>query len=129
MNAYGNATTTTYGTRTTYIPITVHRSDYGAVYFVKRKFLFGAGFDDLTADQRQELQSSHGVALRDIVNGTPAFRADFLPGDIVVGFGVSPVYNSAEFGKLLESAAGQTVDVTVIRKGQRLVKKVSISTY
>jgi len=39
VTAYGNSTTTTYGSRTTYIPMTVNRYDYGAVYFVKWKFM------------------------------------------------------------------------------------------
>ena len=30
VTAYGNASTTTYGTNTNYVPITVNRSDYGA---------------------------------------------------------------------------------------------------
>ena len=39
VTAYGNSTTTTYGTTTNYVPITVNRSDYGAVFFVKQRFL------------------------------------------------------------------------------------------
>ena len=61
VNAYGNATTTTYGSETTYIPMTVHRSDYAAIYFVKRKYAFGANFSDLTDEQRQALQSNAPV--------------------------------------------------------------------
>ena len=33
VTAYGSGTTTTRGTTTNYMPVTVNRSDYGAVYF------------------------------------------------------------------------------------------------
>ena len=33
--AFGNSTTTTYGTNTTYVPMTVNRYQYGALYLVK----------------------------------------------------------------------------------------------
>ncbi len=42
VTAYGNSTTTTYGSRTDYIPITTSRYNYGAAYFIKRNYLFGA---------------------------------------------------------------------------------------
>jgi hypothetical protein len=40
VTAYGSGTATTYGTTTTYIPVTIHRSDYGALYFVKQRSSF-----------------------------------------------------------------------------------------
>jgi len=129
VNAYGNATTTTYGTQTTYIPMTVHRSDYGAVYLVKLKYSFGARFDDLSDAQRQQLKSNHGAVLKLIVNDTPAFRADFLPGDIVVAVDDAPTYNSAEFQRQLESSAGKTINVTIVRDDQRLSKSVTLGQY
>lgn len=35
VTAYGSGTTTTYGTQTTYIPYTVDRADFNAVFFAK----------------------------------------------------------------------------------------------
>ncbi len=129
VNAYGNSTTTTYGSETTYIPITVNRADYGAVYMVKLKYAFGARFNDLTDDQRQKLQSNHGAVLGIIVNDTPAFRADFLTGDIVVSVDDAPVYNSAELTHLLEAKSGKTVNIAIVRDGQRLSKTVALEQY
>jgi hypothetical protein len=36
VTAYGSGSSTTYGSQTTYVPMTVLRSDYGAVFFIKR---------------------------------------------------------------------------------------------
>jgi hypothetical protein len=81
--AYGNATTTTYGTSTTYIPITVDRSNYGAVYFVKRHYSLGILFRDLNDIERQELQSNRGAVVEVVIDDSPAFHADILIGDVV----------------------------------------------
>jgi hypothetical protein len=127
VNAYGNSTTTTYGTQTTYVPMTVHRSDYGAVYLVKLKYGFGAQWNDLTDVQRQKLKSNHGAVLTLIVNDTPAFRADFLPGDIVVAVNDVPIYSGAELGRQINANAGKTVNVSIVRDEQRLSKSVTLA--
>ena len=91
--AYGSGTTTTYGTSTTYIPVTVNRMDFGAVFFIKQKFGLGALFRDLTDSERQELQTNKGVAIRLVVDGMPAFNSDLLVGDIVSAIDGTPVLN------------------------------------
>lgn len=73
--AYGTSTTTTYGTQTNFIPMHVDRFDYLAVYFVKMRARLGAFVHDLSPEQRQELQSNHGVAVINIVNASPRSQA------------------------------------------------------
>ena len=60
MTAYGNSTTTTYGTQTTYMPTTIHRFDCGAMYLYKRHVIFGANYCDPTDDEHRALQSNKG---------------------------------------------------------------------
>ena len=127
VTAYGNATTTTYGSETTYIPMTVNRSDYGAVYFVKQHFNLGAFVRDLNDGERQELQTNQGVVVVTIVDDTPAFKADILPGDIINAVDGVKVSNQEGFGKLTAACKGRLVAVKLIRRGQQLEKTVQLN--
>lgn len=127
VTAYGSGTTTTYGSTTNYVPMTVHRSDYGAVFFVKRRFGLGAYMRDLNDSERQGLQSNKGAAVRLVVDGTPAFDADILIGDVIIamdGVGVSSV---KAFGDLLLERRGRLVSFSIIRRGQRIEKSVQLN--
>lgn len=70
VTAYGSGTTTTYGTSTNYVPMTVHRSDYGAIYFVKQRFTLGIVGRDLDDAERQELQTNKGAVARLVCPGS-----------------------------------------------------------
>lgn len=127
VNAYGNASTTTHGSKTTYIPMTVHRSDYGAVYFVKQKFGLGAFVRDLNDAERQELETNQGVVVLTIVDDTPAFRADILPGDVIAAIDGVTVPNQAGFGSMTTERKGKLTKITLIRRGQRIEKSVQFN--
>jgi len=124
--AYGNATTTTYGSQTSYIPVTVQRFDYGALYFVKRHYSFGVNFRNPTDEERRERQSNKGVYVTTVVSDTPAFRADILPGDIVVAIDGAPVYGEQGCSDLLQNKRGQTVNIEIVRGDHSLTKSVAM---
>lgn len=127
VTAYGNSTTTTYGSKTTYIPMTVNRYDYGAVYFVKRTYIFGANWRDLTNDERAALQSNSGVYITSVVNDTPAFRNDVLAGDIIVKIDGQTVYGQQAASDALTSKRGQDVNITIFRGGQFIEKTIKLA--
>lgn len=126
VSAFGSGTTTTYGSATTYVPMTVHRSDYGAVFFVKQRFGFGAFLRDLTDSERQELQTNKGAAIRLIVDDTPAFNADILVGDIVTSVDGTSVANSQAFQSMLRERQGKQVKLSLLRRGQVVEKSVQL---
>ncbi|AOF85796.1 PDZ domain protein [Hydrogenophaga sp. RAC07] len=126
VTAYGSGTTTTYGTSTTFVPVTVNRMDFGAAYFVKRKWSFGLEPRELTDQERQALQSNRGVAVRLIVDGTPAFDADILVGDLLTEIDGVPLTGVASLGPLLQERDGKRISVTLVRNGTRLVKGVQL---
>jgi len=126
MMAYGNSTTTTYGTSTSYIPITVQRSGYAADYFVKKRYRFGANYRDLTDSERQQLQTNRGVYVSTIVDNSPAYNSDILPGDAIVSVNEHAPSGAAGFSELLNENRGRTVNITVIRAGKTLSKSVAI---
>lgn len=127
VTAYGTGSTTTYGTTTNYIPMTVHRSDYGAVFFVKQRFEFGAFTRDLNDTERQELQTNRGAAIRLVVDASPAFNADILVGDIITSINDLPVTNSQHLITLLQERKGQLVSLSLLRRGQRIEKSVQLN--
>jgi hypothetical protein len=80
----GTAYTTTYGSKTTYIPYTVHRSDYLATYWIKMKPpIFGTHIKDLTPEIRQQIGSNKGMLVYAVIKGSPAFEADILKSDVL----------------------------------------------
>jgi hypothetical protein len=127
VTAYGSGTTTTYGSTTSYVPVTIHRSDYGAVFFVKQRFTLGVFFRDLNNTERQELQSNKGAVVRLVVDGTPAFDADILIGDVVTAMDGASVSDTKSFGDLLRERRGRLVSLSIIRRGQRIEKSVQLN--
>jgi len=127
VTAYGTGTTTTYGSTTNYVPFTVHRSDYGAVFFVKQRFGLGLFTRDLTDAERREFQSNKGAAVRSVVDGTPAFDADILVGDVITTVDGVVVSNAKTFNELLRERAGKRVSILIVRRGQYIEKSVQLS--
>ncbi|RQO58436.1 PDZ domain-containing protein [Paucibacter sp. KBW04] len=125
--AYGTGTTTTYGTTTNYVPMTIHRSDYGAVFFIKQKFRLGAFFRDLSDLERQELQTNKGVVVRLIADGTPAFNADLLVGDKLLSIDGLPIQNSEWLMSYLQDRRGSSVALKLLRHGQYLEKTIALN--
>jgi hypothetical protein len=127
VTAFGNSTTTTHGSQTTYIPMTVNRYDYGAVYFVKRSYIFGANWRDLTNDERSALQSNSGVYVITVVNDTPAFRNDVLAGDIILKIDGQTIYGQQAASDALGNKRGQAITLTIFRNGQTIEKTIQLA--
>lgn len=126
VTAYGSGMSTTYGTSTNYVPITINRLDYGAVFFVKQNFNFGAFFGDLNDSERQDLQTNRGVAVRLVVDNTPAFNSDLLVGDVLVKIDGIQISNTPNFEDLLRQRVGKQVALSVLRRGKPLEKQVQL---
>jgi hypothetical protein len=126
VTAYGNGTTTVYGSQTNFVPLTINRSDYGAVYFIKQKFGFGAFFRDLNDAERQSLQTNKGAVVLTVVDDTPAFEADVLIGDIFTVMDGVPISGQASLRKMLKDSAGKLVTFELLRNGQKLEKRVQL---
>jgi PDZ domain len=127
VTAYGNSTTTTYGSQTTYLPMTIHRFDYGALYLFRRHWHLGASFRDLSDAERSALQSNKGVYIISLVDGSPAYAADILVGDLIVAIDGQPVLGQQSFTDLLVQRSGRTIELTVVRGGQTIKKSVALA--
>lgn len=127
VTAYGTSNTTTYGTSTAYVPVTIRRFNYGALYFVKTRVVLGAFFRDLNDTERQQLQSNKGVFVTVVVDGTPAFTADILAGDIIVSVNDVRVVDSKQLHDLLKENKGKQVRITLYRNGKQIEKVVHLN--
>ncbi|TVT78231.1 MAG: PDZ domain-containing protein [Denitromonas halophila] len=127
VNAYGSGTTTTYGTTTNYVPMTIHRSNYGAVFFVKQRIGLGALSRDLNDDERQEMQTNKGAVIRLVVDGSPAFNSDLLVGDMVTAIDGVAVANAQAFVDLLRQRRGKLVSLSLLRRSQSIEKSIQLN--
>ena len=127
--AYGSALTTTYGSQTTFIPMSVDRFDFLAVYLVKVKYAFGAQYRNLNAAESQQVSTVNGVVLTTVVHGSPAAAAGFLPGDIVLKLDGQAVVDQAQFNDWLKQRQGQRIRVSVYRSGRVIDVPVSLANY
>lgn len=79
------STTTHYGSQTSFIPITVNRFDKLAVYFVEvPKKGTGIFPRDLTQAEVAALETQRAIAVRAVRDGSPAYEANILPGDLIM---------------------------------------------
>lgn len=125
----GTANTTTYETKTTYIPYTVHRSDYLATYWIKMKPpIFGTHIRDLTPEIKQQIGSNKGVLIYAVIKDSPAFEADILKGDVIKKIGDVSVYDPESFQRALSVYEGKETNVTILRGGKEITKSVKLRT-
>jgi hypothetical protein len=72
-------------------------------------------------------QTENGVKFSDVKPGSPAAKAGFKAGDILVKFGDKPIHNLYDFTDALRaSKIGDVVEVTVIRDGQPVTAPVKL---
>jgi len=123
-----SGTSTTYGS--TVVPITTNhrRYDQGAIYYVKntKKLRFGVLLAELTPEIRKALQRNTGSLVNVVVDGSPAFYANVLVGDVIIELEGKPVRSPQEaltallsvdpkadhaIIKVLRNGAEKTIDI------------------
>lgn len=125
-----NERSTTNGTRTVPITSNTRRFDQSAVYFVKsnQEFRFGILFNDLTPEQRISIGRNTGVYINAVVEDTPAFYANIMPGDILTevdGIMIRGTQNAMETLKAVPETQSQSY-LSVIRNGELMVFNVEL---
>ncbi len=72
-------------------------------------------------------QSEDGVKFSDVQPGSPAAKAGFRAGDVLVQFGDSPIHNLYDFTDALRrSKVGDVVPVKVLRDGKPVTASVTL---
>jgi hypothetical protein len=127
-NFSGNAETTTYGSKTTYIPYSVNRSDYLATYWIRMKSpILGAKVQELTPEKRREIASNKGVEVFAVVRGTPAFGEDIMKGDIIRKINGQDVLDGKDFSEKIVSLAGQKAQLELVRDKKTIKKVITLN--
>jgi membrane-associated protease RseP (regulator of RpoE activity) len=72
-------------------------------------------------------QTENGVKFSDVKPNSPAAKAGFKAGDVLVQFGDKPIKNLYDFTDALRrSKVGDVVEVTVLRDGQPVTASVKL---
>ena len=121
---YGGYSGTSTTTGNTVVPITTHqrRYDQTAVFFVKstKKLKIGVFIKNLNDEQRRALERNTGAVIEIVVEGSPAFYSNVLPGDILIkvnGTDVRDVPHAQDLMRDVDANAGKAT-FTVIRNGK-----------
>jgi regulator of sigma E protease len=61
----------------------------------------------------------------DVQPGSPAAAAGFQPGDLVVAIDGTAIDNFADMQRIVSDSAGESLQITVVRHGKRLVLKAT----
>lgn len=123
VNAYGSGVTTTYGTTTQMTPFSISRSNFDAVFFVKQKSTrMGIVPKELDQESRRRLGSNAGILVSLLVEGSPAYRADMLEGDILIQLGDDRIESIQHYYSLLDKYEGVTVKLIGFR-GEKPIEK------
>jgi tetratricopeptide (TPR) repeat protein len=126
VTAYGSGTTTSYGSQTVMMPYSIARSDFAAIFFAKFRSRAGLFTEPLDDDTRRRLQTNSGVKVLVVSDGSPAFHADVVPGDVIISLADETVQSPQVFSALLKKYEGQTVTLRIDRDGKTLEKTIAL---
>ena len=129
VTAYGSGTTTTYGTQTTMVPYTVQRSDFYAMYFAKGRSKVGFIPVPLDDETRRMLGTNSGIRVDIVKENTEAYDNDIIPGDIVLKFNDTQIRSVEHYLELVKVYSGNTVNLTIYRDGNVIVKTVPFNQF
>jgi S1-C subfamily serine protease len=103
------------------MPYQFDRNNYDATFWVKRdtsKIMLGINPGALSDAQKHQLQRNSGIVAAVVVNGTPAFQANILEGDILLKVNDEDLIEPATMVAQMEKYAGQKVIFQTLRDGQ-----------
>ncbi len=132
--SYGSATwtgtTTTYGTRTNYVPYTVHRYNVSSVFLGSplKPPTLGVLTRDLTPAEQAAAGTTTGLHVLLIVRRSPAADAGLLPKDVLCRISGDPIRSMSDFQAALNRHAGETVQVEIRRDGQTVTKSIPLNS-
>jgi hypothetical protein len=121
---------TTYGTAVVPVTTQQRRFDQAALYFVKstKKHKYGLGVVDLTPELRSTHERNTGALIHVVIEDSPAFYANLLPGDILIQIDGVDVRNFEHALALMHSAAPTNGEsqLKVLRNSAEKIIKVQL---
>lgn len=125
-NIYGNSRTTTYGTQTQYVPITISNTEYSAYYLAKFKSKTGIYPFELTDQDKQLIGQNTGFKVGVIIKDSPAYYANILTNDIVTEINGSPIAGVSGFIAKVDTLPSSKVNLKIFRNGKYQFKDLPV---
>jgi hypothetical protein len=121
-----SGTSTTYGTRTTYMPYTVHRADYTAVYAVRiQPRGIGVMYTPLPDKYARQLDSKNGIFVVAVHPKGAASKANIFKEDIIISCNGQPTnFDDDRWWSYVTKGEKNTFEI--IRDGQKITKEVYV---
>jgi C-terminal processing protease CtpA/Prc len=94
-----------------------------------RQAWLGVSLTDMNAEMAKEkgIKAEEGAFIRDVVEDSPAEKAGFEPGDVIVEFNGRTIYDADDLTKAVRKAEpGSTVKAIVLRKDQKKAIQVKL---
>lgn len=94
-------------------------------FFIRPRL--GLELHKLNPDLSSYFKTKTGVLVLDVVDASPAKKAGFLPGDVIMEVGKKKVEDVDDITEnIAHLEKGDTIDFAVLRKGKKMVLKVKI---
>lgn len=126
-NIYGTSTTTTYGSKTELIPVTSSFTEYTTIYLAKFKPKIGIYPSDLTDLDKQMLGQNTGIRVGVVVDNSPAYFGNIIPGDLVLKINDRVVAGVDGFINISNNLPSGKVKFEISRGNKLLIKEIEIN--
>ena len=128
-NYSGMSTTTSPGTfSTTMASETVQVYSHQASFWRKAKpSILGLITVNLSDGLRKNLHRNTGALVKMVVDDSPAFKANILPGDIVIGIDDISIDSTHDFHSKILQFAGKKCDIHILREGEAIIIPVQMN--
>lgn len=123
----GSAKTTTYGTQTQYIPVTLSNTKYSAYFFGKFKNKTGIYPFELDDGDKLKTEQNFGVKVGAVVRGSPAYLSGILTNDIILKANKKDIYGIQGFIEITNSVQNGDLELDVYRNGKTIKKVLKVS--
>ncbi|MDH4581408.1 PDZ domain-containing protein [Pseudomonas sp. BN415] len=125
-NAYGSTSGTVNGQQWMMMPYSVDQYSHLAAYFVRMNIPLGLHLREPNQSEATIAGTQRAVVVEVVVRGSEAYKADILPGDIIIAADGIPVDQIESTAAFASSRKGKTVDVQLIRNAKPLTKKLTV---
>jgi len=126
-NIYGTSTTTTYGSKTQYIPVTSSFTEYTATYLAKFKSRVGIHPAELTDLDKQALDQNTGIRVKIVVDGSPAYFGNIIPNDLILRVNGQPVAGVNGFAEISNNLPAGRAKFEILRNNKVVTKEIEIN--
>jgi hypothetical protein len=121
---------TTYGTTSVPMIVNQRRFDQEAIYFAVdlKKYKYGLSITDLPKELRLKYERNTGAFVQTLRDGSPAFLANVLMGDVIVEVDEKEIINAEQCLRVMDetSPADGISVLKIIRNGEIREVKVDI---